>query len=164
MLTSLWDLGDRMLPGDDRWRHVGDPVLDEYYLAEMGAAADILGSTGATVVWFMSPAVDPKYQPQLFMGKPPYHEADPARAARYNELLREMAATRPWVVLADLPSWLEKQPGGQLAPELRPDGAHFSPTSTLSVGAWAAPLIEAAGEKVKDQRRAAETAPTTRAP
>jgi hypothetical protein len=161
MLSVLWDLGERQIPGDWKWRHLGDPVLDDYVRSELGTAADILGSTGATVVWFLAPQINPHYIPELIMGKPPYAEANPERVARYNELIREMAATRPFVVVADFPGYLDTLPGGQLAESLRPDGAHFSPVSTVEVGKWAGPLLDASGLAVKQRRQAAASAPAT---
>src|SRR5690606_20536438 len=38
--TGPWDVADRRLEGDDRWRAPGDPVYDEYLYREISAATD----------------------------------------------------------------------------------------------------------------------------
>ena len=56
VLTSgIWEVVDRRLPGDDRFRNIGDPVVDRYLLSEMLSAIDTLGARGATVALLTYP-------------------------------------------------------------------------------------------------------------
>ncbi|WP_208028647.1 SGNH/GDSL hydrolase family protein, partial [Rhabdothermincola sediminis] len=140
VLSCLWDVAERKIPGDRTWRIPGDPVLDDWLRRSIGGSIDVLASTGARVVWLTCPYISPVYSPQNFMGRGPYKEADPARTDRWNQLVREVAATRPEVVVWDLAGLLEGTwPGGQLDPQLRPDGVHFTEQSSYDVIAALAP-------------------------
>ncbi|MEJ5254935.1 MAG: acyltransferase family protein, partial [Acidimicrobiales bacterium] len=142
VLSCLWDVADRRIPGDRTWRSPGDPVLDEWLRQSVERALDALSSTGARVVWLTCPYLDPVYSPQNFMGRGPYPEAEPARTDRWNQLLREVAASRPSMVVWDLAALLERSwPGGQLDPERRPDGVHFTEESSYDVVAALAPAL-----------------------
>ncbi len=125
VMTGLWDVTDRKLPGDDVWRAPGDPVYDEYLRHEFIDASERLHEGGATVVWFTYPHID--------LGKdetPPrsYPVNDPARIDRQNEIIRDVARDRPWIRVIDLAAHAETFPGGELDTWYRPDGVHFSAT------------------------------------
>ncbi|WP_334145160.1 hypothetical protein [Rhabdothermincola sp.] len=140
VLSCLWDVAERRIPGDRTWRIPGDPVLDDWLRRSIGESIDVLASTGARVVWLTCPYISPVYSPQNFMGRGPYKEADPARTDRWNQLVREVAATRPEVVVWDLAGLLERiWAGGQLDPQQRPDGVHFTEQSSYDVIAALAP-------------------------
>ncbi len=68
MLVAPWDVMDRKLAGDDKWRSFGDPVYDRWFQSEMLRAVDVLTAHGATVVWLTSPQVanipSPRRPPQ----------------------------------------------------------------------------------------------------
>lgn len=131
LLTGgMWDITDRKLDGTDTWTHVGEPVYDAYLEAEFRYLTDFLGSTGATVVWTTAPTFSPEYNPQTFMGKPPYYEARPGRSERYNEILRRALEARPDSRVVDLAKWMQAFPGGEFSPNLRIDGVHFTEVST----------------------------------
>src|SRR5690606_30201367 len=59
VLTGVWDLTDRKLPGSDQAAHIGEAAYDEYLLAEYREAVDLLSSEGAQVVWLTAPCVGP---------------------------------------------------------------------------------------------------------
>ena len=131
VMTGLWEVADRRLPGDDRFRHLGDPGVDRYVLIELLTAIDVLGAQGASVALVLQPHVQVG-RADGFQGLP---ESDPARMDRYNELLREAAALRPGVVhLLDLPGFLAQL--GEDDTAVRPDGVHFSETHSEVVGGW----------------------------
>lgn len=124
-----WDVGDRRLAGDDTWRSLGDPVYDDFLLAEMTDAVDTLSAGGAQVLWLSAPPVGAGSlgDAQKIRGV----AAIPERTARLNELIRELPALRPGKVrVVDLAGWLEST-GEDL--RLRPDGVHFSKETAIEV-------------------------------
>ena len=118
------DLSNRKIPGRDDWSHVGEPDYDAWLTAEMRDFLDVVDDGGARILWFTSPDVDPPYIVGE-TGEPPFDEADPARTARYNELISAVAADDPRVVVADFASAVRAHPGGQFETKMRPDGAHI---------------------------------------
>lgn len=134
VLSCLWDVADHQLPGSRLRRSVGDPVFDQWMLGRMNETVDQLGGGGTnTVAWLTCPHLNPTYVRALYMGPPPYAEADPARVDRLNQLIVTMAAQHPNVVVVDLAGYLAALPGGDLNPQLRPDGVHFTLNSAIDV-------------------------------
>ncbi|MCX7621251.1 MAG: acyltransferase family protein [Acidimicrobiales bacterium] len=122
-----WEVVDRQLPGD-RWRALGDPVLDEYEKSEIRRAIDLLQAVDAEVVFLNLPYIGAPEGKDVteFRG----NAADPARADRFNQLLAEVAAERPGVHIIDLKGWLESSGEDK---RLRPDGEHFSEATAYEV-------------------------------
>jgi peptidoglycan/LPS O-acetylase OafA/YrhL len=118
------DLSDRQLPGSDEWQHIGQPAYDEWLLGQMRSFADVMSASGATVLWFSNPDIDPRYQAGE-TGTPPFVEADPARMDRYNELIRQVAEENDQVEFADFAAAVAAHPGGQFEKKMRPDGSHI---------------------------------------
>jgi len=88
----------------------------------MIAATDILSADGALVVWLTSPDIGPGENGDEADKRGV--AADPARMARFNELMREAAAERPDdAVVVDLSEYVAGR-GDDI--RLRPDGVHFS--------------------------------------
>ena len=136
LLTGPFDMTDHQLPGDDTWRGPGDPAYDELLLSELGAATDALLATGTPVVWVTAAEVNAGW----FFVEDPID--DPARAQRLNEVIGEVAASRPGVTVVDLSAWLVAAPGDILHnPDLRPDGVHFTPEAARDVASWLGPAI-----------------------
>jgi peptidoglycan/LPS O-acetylase OafA/YrhL len=136
--SGIWEIVDRRLPGDDRFRSIGDPGFDRYVLREFLLAIDVLGSDGASVVVLTQPHIEAGLN-QGFTGLP---ESDPARTDRLNEILREAVSLRPGVAtLIDLQAWLAAQPGGEVDPAKRPDGVHFTDEYSPEIGAWLGPQL-----------------------
>ncbi|MCX7620229.1 MAG: acyltransferase family protein, partial [Acidimicrobiales bacterium] len=124
-----WEVVDRRLPGDKTWRSLGDPRYDDYLLNEMLHAVDVLSANGAQVMWLTLPhlGAPPGEDPLKLRGP----GADPRRADRFNELLRQLPALRPnRVRVIELAAWLEST--GEDA-RLRPDGVHFSDRTAYEV-------------------------------
>lgn len=138
LVSGVWEVTDRRLPGDNTYRHIGDPLIDRYVLAEFLSAVDLLGSDGATVALALQPHVD-SGRDQGFSDLP---ESDPARMDRLNEIFREIAELRPGVVrLIDVQQWTADQPGGEMSPRVRPDGVHFSDDSSQALADWLGPQL-----------------------
>ena len=138
--TGLWDVADRRIPGDDRWRRPGDPIYDDYLYDELLGATDTLASRGALVVWLTAPTIG------AYDGIPPFesrgHDADPARMRRLNDLIYDVARARPKTVrVVDMAAWFAARSD---ADELRPDGLHVSPEgSRIVADELLIPTIEA---------------------
>ncbi len=142
LASGIWEVVDRRLPGDDRFRHVGADVVDRYVLAEFLSAIDTLASRGATVALLTYP----HFEPGRDQGYSDLPESDPARVDRLNEILAEAVSLRPGVAtLIDFQGWLAAQPGGELDPAKREDGLHFYDEYSPVIGSWLGPqLVELA--------------------
>jgi peptidoglycan/LPS O-acetylase OafA/YrhL len=136
--TGIWEVVDRILPGDDTWRHLGEPLVDHYFETELLSAIDTLDATGARVVLLTYPHFDAGAN-QGFSNLP---ESQPARVDRLNDLVRDAASRRPDVTtVVDLQSWLAGQPGGELDPAKRKDGLHFQDDYVPTIAAWLGPKL-----------------------
>jgi peptidoglycan/LPS O-acetylase OafA/YrhL/lysophospholipase L1-like esterase len=136
--SGIWEVVDRRLPGEDRFRTVGDPGVDRYLLAEWLGAVDVLASGGASVVLLTYPHFEAG-KDQGFSDLP---ESDPERVDRLNAIIREVALQRPGVTtLVDLQAWLAAQPGGELDPAKRDDGLHFRDDYSVVIADWLGPQL-----------------------
>ena len=122
--TGPWEVTDRRIPGDDRWRAPGDPVYDDFLYREFATATDLFIEQGLVVVWVLSPHIDVGRNEEP-PPENPYAESDPERMDRLNEIIRRVADERGSAVTVDLPGYLSGQPGGEMDEGLRPDGVHF---------------------------------------
>jgi peptidoglycan/LPS O-acetylase OafA/YrhL len=137
-----WDAADHRLPGDTTWRAPGDPVYDAKLLEAMIATADVSLARGIPTIWLTSPHIDMSHE-NVPAGTP-LPEGDPPRMDRVNSLLREVAQKRPLLHLIDLARYIQRWPGGEYDPALRPDGVHFTWSSARIVANWLGPAIERA--------------------
>ncbi|MCC6227280.1 MAG: acyltransferase [Microthrixaceae bacterium] len=125
LVFSQWELVDRKMRGDDAWRHVGDPVLDQYYTREFLAATDLLASQGALVVWVTIPYFGSALDDQLSPGQLRGHE--PQRVDALNTIIRAVVDQRPATArLIDLATWMNPRLEDRT---LRKDGEHFNFTA-----------------------------------
>jgi hypothetical protein len=149
-----WEVCDRKLRADDRWRHLGDPLLDAELRSEMLAVVDLLAKDGALVIWLTSPEI------QNGTSAHPHPESDPARMARFNELVFDLERLRPGVLrVADLAAHSKSFPKGVLDPDYRPDGVHLTTVGALRLAReWLATEI------LRLYRDNAASAPGTRGP
>ncbi|MCZ7629570.1 MAG: SGNH hydrolase domain-containing protein [Microthrixaceae bacterium] len=138
LASGIWEVVDRRLLGDDRFRHVGQPIVDRYVLAEFLSAIDTLSARGANVVVLTYP----HFEAARDQGYTDLPESDPARVDRLNEILAEAVALRPGVAtLADFQGWLASQPGGELDPAKRSDGLHFYDEYAPRIAEWLGPQL-----------------------
>ena len=132
MLIGRWEVSDHLWHG--QWLHVGDPVWDRHLTAELDQAVTILSSTGAKVVFFTMPYLDP---PQEAANGTPFPENDPARMRAFNQLLVGVAASHPGLVtLIDLNKLVDPRGVYQAVVDgvtvREPDGVHL----TKAGGEW----------------------------
>jgi hypothetical protein len=95
--TGPTNTADRELPGDDAWSSLGDPAVDQYQLAQMQEDIDTLHQTGARVLWLDLP-YEQRDKGEI-TGSPLLDSSDPVRIDRYNQLLDQLAKTRPVSIL-----------------------------------------------------------------
>ncbi len=147
VLSGLWDLTERRLDEWHDFHSIGEPVFDRYLIGEYEAAAELLVSRGAQVIWLTAPC----YAPAIFPGPLAGTGAlSPDRQRQYNARLLPDLADQGRVQIADLaglvcPDGSFTQDWGGLT-STRPDGVHFSEEATDAVAAWLGPrLVEASG-------------------
>ncbi len=140
-LTGPFDVCDRRLDGSDEWQAPGDPEYDAYLSDELEAASELLTSRGALLVWLTSPAID-LGRADVSPGSVHHPASDPDRMDRLNELIQETAEGQSAIATADYAAHLRSYPGGELDPEMRPDGVHLANGKTRLVADWLAPELE----------------------
>jgi peptidoglycan/LPS O-acetylase OafA/YrhL len=138
--TGPWDVTDRRLEGDDRWRGPGDPVFDEYLRDELSLVTDVLLEEGVPVVWVTAPHLDVGRMQEPPPDEP-YPESDPARIDRLNQIILEIAGEREGATVIDLAGHLASLPGGEMDPRLRPDGVHFELETAEEIADWLGPEV-----------------------
>jgi peptidoglycan/LPS O-acetylase OafA/YrhL len=143
LLTGMWDLADRKFPDWEKPLGMGDPVFDDYVLAEYREAVDVLGSSGAEVVWLVTPC----YAGTTLPG-PLYNTAalDPDRREHLNGvILPRLLESRPELHTIDL--FGHVCPDGKYVQDIggiaggRPDGVHFSRPAARWLADWLGPEI-----------------------
>jgi peptidoglycan/LPS O-acetylase OafA/YrhL len=157
MHTALWDVTDRQLADDPTWRAPGDPLYDAYLLDQMGKVTDFLHDNGVQhVVWLLTPHLDVDRVP----GQPSKQLAasDPTRVDRLNDLVREMASTRPYVRVLDYALHARQWPDGEFDGGYRPDGVNPNDRAAESIAAWLGPqLVDITSQAPQQQAAAAPT-------
>ena len=86
LLTGRWEILDRVYQG--QWMHVGEPAFDNYLASRLDQAISILSAGGAKVLVLTTPCFAPQEQADGSI----FPFDDPARLARYNQLLRAAVA------------------------------------------------------------------------
>ncbi|HEY4375958.1 MAG TPA: acyltransferase family protein, partial [Acidimicrobiales bacterium] len=141
LFASEWDLTPHQLPGTTTWVYPGTPGYDAVLRRDLGQATDDLLATGTPVVWVTRAITHPGWG---FVAPPPDQDA---RNARFNQIIRQLAASRPDVHVIDLATYLADRPDKPLeTSKLRPDGVHFSPAAARSLADWLGPQLLTAAE------------------
>jgi peptidoglycan/LPS O-acetylase OafA/YrhL len=103
VLLGRWEVADHLYEGE--WTHVGQPLWDDHIEKEMEQAVRILSASGAKVVLFTMPYVDPAQESAAGV---PYPENQPARVRAFNADVRAVAARMaPVTTLIDLNRFLD---------------------------------------------------------
>ena len=124
--VTPWDVTDRLVPSlGDEWVNVGMPVYDDYISSEYRLASEVLGATGARVVWLEGAHLKREIRPQNH----------PDRIDRLNELV--VAATLDLDFVATVPYRdFIGDIGSERERHTRFDGVHLSEAGVAEVGAW----------------------------
>jgi hypothetical protein len=159
MLIGRWEVSDHLWQG--KWVHVGDPVWDRHLIAELNQAIDILSSTGARVILFTMPYVDP---PVEAADGSTFPENEPSRMALFNDLLAQVARQRAnTVTLVDLNKMLD--PDGHYQPVVDgitvrwSDGIHISKDGGEWLQPRILPLVDRLGLAARASRRPVSPTP-----
>ncbi len=138
ILAGRWEVMDRWVGGT--WAHVGQPRVDAKIRDSLEQAVTVASSTGAYVELLTTPCFSAGEQPD---GQP-WPEDAPARLARYNQIVRQVAAGHPdGVRVVDFGALA--CPTGRYTTSVNGvllrdgDGVHIVPTATA--GAWLAARI-----------------------
>jgi hypothetical protein len=142
VMEGPWDAADRKVPGIPGAVTIGDAVYDEYLVAEMVKAYDVLASNGATVVWLTSPTLEPLFDQD---GRP-HDEPQPivteGRIAKLNAILTRVQEQRPGLVIVDFGAYLDSRPDAAPGGDLRPDGVHLTNGAALYIAnEWLANVL-----------------------
>jgi peptidoglycan/LPS O-acetylase OafA/YrhL len=134
-----WEVRDQQIRSGGPYLTIGeDPALDQAITDNLDAAVTRLLDHVGMVALVSYPDV-------VFGrdgGRDPRHDdpaSDPARMARYRQIVAEVAARHPRVAVVDLAGWVAGRADDK---RLRPDGVHFSEKTTVEVaGDWFAPEL-----------------------
>ncbi|WCO67463.1 acyltransferase family protein [Iamia majanohamensis] len=132
-----WEVSEIRLEDDGPFRTLGDPVLDAAVQDRLEETAAALLEVSPHVALLTSPRLDPGARDGRSPTEP-RDEADPARIARFNELVREAAEIDPRVEVVDFGAYLDARPD---LPSLRPDGVHLSWDGAIDASSWLGPAL-----------------------
>jgi peptidoglycan/LPS O-acetylase OafA/YrhL len=133
------DLSDRFVEGE--WRHLGDPVFDEWLRPQIGTLADLVAAEGVPVLWStvshvrIAEANNPTSDWRTFP------DNDPARVDRLNELIVDEIGGRPGFTILPVDDWLHTLPEGEFSTNYRADGVHYTVTGSKMFADWLVPQI-----------------------
>ena len=144
VLFGAWDTADWLLDGDDRWRTVGDELIDAAVLEHLRNGVDELAANGAEqVILATTPRIGPGETGRARSERAVPDDQD-KRTERFNELLRVVAAEHPAVTLIEYGAVLDALPDDESG-RLLPDGVH--PTEDTATEIWErylGPLVDGA--------------------
>ena len=121
LVTGAWEVPDVIVRGTGKWSNILDPATAAYATKELTEAVDVLSSRGALVVLMTWP----EYGVWSTVGQPVpvQRQHDPARMAKWHQIEKMVAASRPGKVeVMDFASWLGPRSQDRT---LRPDGIHI---------------------------------------
>ncbi|HEX5947471.1 MAG TPA: acyltransferase family protein [Acidimicrobiales bacterium] len=160
VVPSAADVGAREI--DREWRHLGDPVFDDWMYQSLSDLADVLDDAGVPVVWATSPHVRLAPGGDLEGDWTSVPDNDPARVDRLNQLIRDVASGRENNHVIDLGAWAQRLSRGEFAPNHRAEGSDLSESGAVGAVAWMVPeLFEVLGLDPSAAADAAEAPATT---
>jgi hypothetical protein len=140
VVIGLADVSPRKF-SDGKFHNIGDPQYDARLTERVQRVARTLTSTGATLRWATFPHVDIPFS-SGGTGDPPFVENDPKRIDELNALVASALADVPGASMVDLAGYARNRPGGELDPDFRGDGAHFTASGTAEVANWLGPQLQ----------------------
>lgn len=145
VVGGLADLGEREI--DRKWRHIGDPVFDDWLGDRYDDLADRLAGHDVPVLWATYPHV------RLAPGNDgegdwtTVADNDPLRVERLNEIIHDTVAGRDGFSVIDLDAWTQDLPaGGAFGAEYRLEGRDLTEAGADAAVRWLVPeVLEATG-------------------
>jgi peptidoglycan/LPS O-acetylase OafA/YrhL len=164
VVGGLVDLGEREI--DRKWRHVGDPVFDDWVGDRYDDLADRLAGQDVPVLWATYPHV------RLAPGNDgegdwtTVADNDPLRVERLNEIIHDTVGGRDDFSVIDLDAWSQDLPaGGAFGAEYRLEGRDLTEAGADAAARWLVPkVLEATGTEppaADDESGDATTTSTT---
>ena len=124
--VTPWDVTDRLVPSlGDEWVNIGMTVYDDYISSEYRLASEVLGATGAQVVWLEGAHLKREIRPQNH----------PDRIDRLNELVVAATVDLDFVTTVPYRDFIGDI-GSERERHTRFDGVHLSEAGVAEVGAW----------------------------
>ena len=145
VVGGLADLGEREI--DRKWRHLGDPVFDDWLGDRYDDLADRLAGQDVPVLWATYPHV------RLAPGNDgegdwtAVADNDPLRVERLNEIIHDTVSGRDDFSVIDLDAWTQDLPaGGAFAAKYRLEGRDLTEAGADAAARWLVPkVLEATG-------------------
>jgi peptidoglycan/LPS O-acetylase OafA/YrhL len=145
VVGGLADLGEREI--DRKWRHLGDPVFDDWLGDRYDDLADRLAGRDVPVLWATYPHV------RLAPGNDgdgdwtTVAENDPLRVERLNEIIHDTVSGRDDFSVIDLDAWTQDLPGGgAFGAKYRFEGRDLTEPGAEAAARWLVPkVLEATG-------------------
>ena len=147
VVGGLADLGEREI--DRKWRHLGDPVFDDWLGDRYDDLADRLAGRDVPVLWATYPHV------RLAPGNDgdgdwtTVAENDPLRVERLNEIIHDTVSGRDGFSAIDLDAWTQDLPaGGAFGTKYRFEGRDLTEAGAEAAARWLVPkVLEATGSE-----------------
>jgi peptidoglycan/LPS O-acetylase OafA/YrhL len=163
VVGGLADLGEREI--DRKWRHLGDPVFDDWLGDRYDDLADSLAAQDVPVLWATYPHV------RLAPGNDgegdwtTVAENDPLRIERLNEIIHDTVSGRDGFSVIDLDAWTQDLPaGGAFGAEYRLEGRDLTEAGADAAARWLVPkVLEATGTEPPEADGGGDTATSTTA-
>jgi peptidoglycan/LPS O-acetylase OafA/YrhL len=141
MVIGQKDVTSRELDGT--WRHIGDPVFDEWFAGQVDLFGDMLAQEGVPVMWASATHV------RMYRGAAGdspdtwsnYEDNEPERIDRLNEILGDRFGGRDGFHKLDFAGWLAGLPEGEFSSKYRLDGAHYTNEAATMLAEWAIPQV-----------------------
>ena len=125
-----WEVVDQQLEPGGPLLHIGQPEFDRELTERLERAIELLLADNEQVVFLAPPPIDVG---RIDSRSPasPWVESDPARMARFRELLDTVAAGDPRVRVVPVEDWYPYVDTEDR--RLRPDGVHLSETTSIEL-------------------------------
>jgi peptidoglycan/LPS O-acetylase OafA/YrhL len=125
-----WEVVDQQLEPGGPILGIGDPRFDRELSERLQRAVGVLSVDNRRVVFLAPPDIDVGRVDGRSLPRP-HAESDPARMARFRELLDELARQDPRVAVVPVEDWYRVTEAEDR--RLRPDGVHFTDPTSLEV-------------------------------
>jgi peptidoglycan/LPS O-acetylase OafA/YrhL len=145
VVGGLADLGEREI--DREWRHIGDPVFDDWLADRYDDLADRLAAQDVPVLWATYPHVHLAPGNDGVGDWTTVDENDPLRVERLNEIIHDTVAGRDDFSVIDLDAWTQDLAGGgAFSAGYRLEGRDFTEAGADAAARWLVPkVLEATG-------------------